>query len=203
MELIASHPLAGSARETRPALHQPAVAGELGDILARHKFARKIDTSLLSVDQLVEGYASLTAVVRPVAIPRIVPDPNDDLVIGTALAAKPRAIVTRDKPLLLAVFRTRPAGCQVGTSEVAELGHRRSARSLLSSARLRDVSCFGLTAGKRTTRSARCWSLMVYTSHRSMPGVAMPHLPMLLEPADARSGRCQYLLCLRAGERAL
>lgn len=90
-----------AAREKRIQLFtSPPMLAELGDILARPKFAKKIEASLLSVDQLVEGYAALTAVVRPVDIPRIAPDPDDDMVIGTALAAKARAIVTGDKPLL-------------------------------------------------------------------------------------------------------
>ena len=32
--------------------------------------------------------------------PRIAPDPDDDIVIGTALAAKADLVVTGDKPLL-------------------------------------------------------------------------------------------------------
>lgn len=34
-------------------------------------------------------------------MPRIAPDPDDDAVIGTALAAKADLIVTGDRPLLL------------------------------------------------------------------------------------------------------
>lgn len=73
---------------------------ELTDILGRRKFARKIAASLLTIDRLVEDYAQLASVVRPAATPRIAPDPNDDVVIGTALAAKAEMIVTGDKPLL-------------------------------------------------------------------------------------------------------
>lgn len=54
---------------------------------------------MLTVDQLVDHYAALTTLVRPTPTPRIAPDPDDDVVIGTALAAK-GAIVTGDKPLL-------------------------------------------------------------------------------------------------------
>ena len=61
---------------------------ELTDILARPKFEKKITASLLSIDQLVDGYADLAQMVRPTPTPRIVPDPDDDVVIGTALAAK-------------------------------------------------------------------------------------------------------------------
>lgn len=71
-----------------------------GDVLGRRKFARKIASSQLTVDQLVDGYARLASVVRPVATPRIAPDPDDDVVVGTALAAMAELIVTGDKALL-------------------------------------------------------------------------------------------------------
>lgn len=74
--------------------------GELTDILARRKFERKIAASLLSIDQLVDRYAELAAVVRPAASSPIAPDPDDDIVIGTALAAKAEFIVTGDRSLL-------------------------------------------------------------------------------------------------------
>ncbi len=61
---------------------------ELTDILSRPKFDRKIAASLLSVDQIVDLYAELVALVRPTLVPRLAPDPDDDVVIGTALAAK-------------------------------------------------------------------------------------------------------------------
>ena len=75
---------------------------ELTSILGRRKFLRKIEISMLSIDQLVDRYAELTTLVRPVPVPvpRIAPDPDDDVVIGTALAAKAELIVTGDRPLL-------------------------------------------------------------------------------------------------------
>ncbi|HWR77551.1 MAG TPA: putative toxin-antitoxin system toxin component, PIN family [Thiobacillus sp.] len=77
-----------------------AMLAELTDILARPKFEKKIAASLLTVDQLVDGYAELTQVVRPTPTPRIAPDPDDDVVIGTALAAKADLLVTGDRGLL-------------------------------------------------------------------------------------------------------
>lgn len=73
---------------------------ELTEILARQKFEKKIAASLLSVDQLVDLYAELVALVRPISIPRTAPDPDDDVVIGTALAAKASFLVTGDRALL-------------------------------------------------------------------------------------------------------
>ena len=73
---------------------------ELTDILWRPKFEKKIAASMLSVDQLVDRYAEVTSLVRPSVVPRIAPDPDDDAVIGTALAAKADSIVTGDRSLL-------------------------------------------------------------------------------------------------------
>jgi len=90
-----------AARDKRVDLFtSTAMLAELTDILGRRKFARKIAASQLTIDQLVDGYAQLASVVRPVTTPRIAPDPDDDVVIGTALAAKADVVVTGDKPLL-------------------------------------------------------------------------------------------------------
>ena len=77
-----------------------ALLGELTDILGRRKFEKKIAASTLTIDQLVDRYAALAALVRPAPTPRIAPDPDDDVVIGTALAAKAELVITGDKPLL-------------------------------------------------------------------------------------------------------
>jgi uncharacterized protein len=77
-----------------------ALLTELGDILGRRKFDKKIAASLLSVDQLVERYADLTSIFLPTAISGIAPDPDDDVVIGTALAGAAALIVTGDLRLL-------------------------------------------------------------------------------------------------------
>ena len=77
-----------------------AMLAELTDILARPKFERKIAASMLTVDQLVDGYAEHAQLVRPTPTPRIVADPDDDVVIGTALAARADLLVTGDRALL-------------------------------------------------------------------------------------------------------
>lgn len=77
-----------------------ALLAELTEVLGRRKFDKKIAASTLTVDQLVDRYAALAALVRPWPTPRIAPDPDDDVVIGTALAAKADLIVTGDKALL-------------------------------------------------------------------------------------------------------
>ncbi len=73
---------------------------ELTDILGRRKFDKKIAASLLSVDELVDRYAALASVVRPVPLVGIASDPDDDVVIGTAVAAAAEFVVTGDHGLL-------------------------------------------------------------------------------------------------------
>lgn len=88
-------------RERRVELYTSTpLLAELTDILGRSKFAKKIMASLLTVDQLVDHYVELVQVVGPTPTPRIVSDPDDDVVIGTALAAKADLLVTGDRPLL-------------------------------------------------------------------------------------------------------
>lgn len=73
---------------------------ELSKILGRRKFEKKIEASLMSIEQLVDCYAALAVVVRPIPVAGIAPDPDDDVVIGTALAARADRIVTGDHGLL-------------------------------------------------------------------------------------------------------
>lgn len=76
---------------------------ELTEILSRRKFEKKIAATQLTVDQIVDLYAEFVAVVEPKPVPRIVPDPDDDVVIGTALAASADLAVTGDGGLLSVV----------------------------------------------------------------------------------------------------
>lgn len=48
----------------------------------------------------MDRYAEMTTLVRPMPTHRITPDPDDDVVIGTAIAAKADFIVTGDRQLL-------------------------------------------------------------------------------------------------------
>ena len=73
---------------------------ELTDVLSRPRFEDRIAASQLSVALLVRLYAQLTTLVRPHSVPRIAPDPDDDVVIGTALAARADFIVTGDRTFL-------------------------------------------------------------------------------------------------------
>ena len=89
-----------AAREKRIDLYtSTAVLNELTNILARRKFDKKIAASLLTIDEIVDGYVRIAALVRPVAIPRIAPDPDDDMLIATAMAANADLLVTGDRSL--------------------------------------------------------------------------------------------------------
>ena len=107
----------GRGGETTLFSSAPLLA-ELTDILSRPKFDKKIAASLLSVDQLVDLYAELVALVRPASVPRLAPDPDDDVVIGTALTAKADFIVTGDRALLS--VRAYEGGRIVSVSEVLD-----------------------------------------------------------------------------------
>jgi putative PIN family toxin of toxin-antitoxin system len=78
----------------------PQLLAELTDILSRAKFEEKIAASLLTVDEIVDLYAGIVTLVRPIPVARLAPDPDDDVVIGTAIAAKAKFIVTGDKGLV-------------------------------------------------------------------------------------------------------
>jgi hypothetical protein len=73
---------------------------ELTNIMSRPKFKKRIAASQLSIDQLIDSYAELTSLVRPLDVPRLAPDVDDDVVIGTALAAKADLLVTGDQAFL-------------------------------------------------------------------------------------------------------
>ena len=73
---------------------------ELTEVLERRKFARKIAAAHMPLDRIVEQYAGLSTVVRPLHVAGIAPDPDDDVVLGTALAARADFVVTGDHGLL-------------------------------------------------------------------------------------------------------
>jgi uncharacterized protein len=75
---------------------------ELTDILVRPKFERKLAASGLTIEQIVDRYAELAAVVQPAAIaPTVLDDPDDDQVLACAVAARADLIVSGDRRHLL------------------------------------------------------------------------------------------------------
>lgn len=73
---------------------------ELSIALSYPKFRSKISASGMSISQLIDLYSGLTMVMLPIAVPCLAPDPDDDVVIGKAIAAQADFIVTGDKALL-------------------------------------------------------------------------------------------------------
>jgi uncharacterized protein len=78
----------------------PPLLAELTRVLLRPKLRLQIAKSQLSITDVIRVYSESTTSVEPVRTPRIVSDPDDDVVIGTALAAKADFIVTGDLALL-------------------------------------------------------------------------------------------------------
>jgi hypothetical protein len=78
----------------------PPLLAELADVLSRPKFKRRLAAAKLSVEDILRLYSKSVLSVRPHSVPCIAPDPDDDVVIGTALAAHAELIVTGDRGLL-------------------------------------------------------------------------------------------------------
>ena len=73
---------------------------ELHGVLARDKFAGKLQARTLNVSDVFDGYAALAMIVAPAGIASIVTrDPADDAVLACALAAQADLIVSGDPHL--------------------------------------------------------------------------------------------------------
>ena len=84
--------------------------GELHDVLFRKKFAAQLAEQGVDAADLFEGYAALVELVDPANIgPVILADPDDDIVLATAVAGNTAAIVSGDAHLLgIGEFRGMP-----------------------------------------------------------------------------------------------
>lgn len=77
-----------------------ALIEEIAGILPRQKFAQRLAEKQLSIPALIERYSALAEIIEPAILSGPVsPDPDDDVVLATALAAKAEIIVSRDKHL--------------------------------------------------------------------------------------------------------
>ena len=77
-----------------------ALIEELAGVLPRQKFAKRLAEKQLSIPAIVERYRVLADSVEPAILSGPVSrDPDDDLVLATALAANAEFIVSRDKHL--------------------------------------------------------------------------------------------------------
>jgi putative PIN family toxin of toxin-antitoxin system len=78
-----------------------ALLAELAEVIARPKFAQRIHAAGLSASALVQDYTRLAEIVEPAPLPQPVSrDPDDDVVLATALAANALLIVSGDRDLL-------------------------------------------------------------------------------------------------------
>ena len=74
---------------------------ELHDVLFRKKFAAQLAEQAVDAADLFEGYAALVQLVGPAVIgPVILADPDDDIVLATAVACGADLIVSGDAHLL-------------------------------------------------------------------------------------------------------
>ena len=74
---------------------------ELHDVLFRKKFAAQLAEQAVDAADLFEGYAALVQLVGPAVIgPVILADPDDDIVLATAVACGAGLIVSGDAHLL-------------------------------------------------------------------------------------------------------
>ena len=77
-----------------------ALIEELATVLPRRQFSRQLVEHQLSIPAIIERYGALARVVEPATLSGPVsPDPDDDVVLATALAAHAELIVSRDKHL--------------------------------------------------------------------------------------------------------
>jgi uncharacterized protein len=73
---------------------------ELAGVLARSKHADTLLKSGYPASEWVKTFADMSNLVVPAPIRQVAPDPDDDWVIATAIAANADLIVTGDKPFL-------------------------------------------------------------------------------------------------------
>jgi uncharacterized protein len=73
--------------------------GELADVLARRRIARRTGLTTGEQVEFVEGLRELADVVTLTGDVRLCRDPNDDMVIETALKGKADVLVSRDEDL--------------------------------------------------------------------------------------------------------
>ena len=74
---------------------------ELDDVLHRKKFAQRLALVNVLPRELLFGYAALSTIIEPAAIPPVVlADPDDDAVLACASGAQAEVIVSGDSHLL-------------------------------------------------------------------------------------------------------
>lgn len=78
-----------------------ALIAELAEVIARPKFAQRLSDAGLSASALVQDYSRFAEIVEPAPLSQPVSrDPDDDVVLATALAANALLVVSGDRDLL-------------------------------------------------------------------------------------------------------
>ena len=77
-----------------------ALFEELADVLSRPQSLRRLATIQKSAKDVLDDYASIVEFVEPAAISPTSVDPDDDAILGCALAAGADVIVSGDRHLL-------------------------------------------------------------------------------------------------------
>lgn len=89
------------ALETDASLHtSERLLLELSRSLGKPAIGKQIARLGLSAAGVADDYREMCSIVVPSPVAKIAPDPDDDWVIATAVAANAELIVTGDKPLL-------------------------------------------------------------------------------------------------------
>jgi len=106
-----------------------ALLAEIEEVLQRAKFAQRLSLAGVASHTLVMGYAALAWLIEPAVIePVIVADPDDDVVLACAVAARAEAIVSGDNHGFYPRFRNsgnvihERCGSIVGNEGRAERG---------------------------------------------------------------------------------
>lgn len=73
---------------------------ELAEVLVRPAMTHRLAAISRNAADVLGDYAALVEIVEPMALQGVSPDPDDDVVVATALAARADFIVTGDKDLL-------------------------------------------------------------------------------------------------------
>lgn len=73
---------------------------EFADVLVRPAAAQRLAAISRTAADVLADYVTVVEIVEPTSLPGVAPDPDDDVVIATALAAQADFIVTGDKRLL-------------------------------------------------------------------------------------------------------
>ena len=107
---VPGHLIDAAAAGTAQIISSVPLLGELHDVLFRKKFAAQLAEQGVDAADLFEGYAALVELVDPADIgPVILADPDDDIVLATAVAGNADAIVSGDAHLLgIGEFRGMP-----------------------------------------------------------------------------------------------